>query len=116
MIARLTFLLVLAVGELAHGESTHGRNVPLPVWLGKMIAEKASSQSRDVIEQGSYKSKRVFEFISGDRFDTGDEHTLFDENGKEICRFGGLAGHVSQGVCDINEIVYVSTLFGPDAR
>jgi hypothetical protein len=57
--------------------------------------------------------RRSADFLGGsfgDRFDMGDEHTLFSEDGKEICKFGGYAGHVTSGVCNIERIIYVRTL------
>ena len=67
--------------------------------------------SNDVIEEERYDGGRAFEFISGERFDTGDEHVLRDIRGKVICRFGGFVGHVTSGACDIGKIVYVRTLY-----
>ena len=55
--------------------------VPLPAWVEKAVAERRESQSRDVIEESTYDGRRVYEVISGYRFDTGDEHVLFDEDG-----------------------------------
>jgi hypothetical protein len=86
-------------------------NGPLPAWLNKSIAERQASRSRDYIEEATYQGKRAFEFISGDRFDAGDEHVLFDDSGKELCKFGGFVGHVTSGSCDIEKIIYVRTIF-----
>lgn len=84
---------------------------PLPAWVNKAIAVRKASRSQDVIEEAVYNGKRVFEIIAGDRFDTGDEHAVFAEDGKEICKFGGFVGRVSSGSCTINKIVYVRTLY-----
>jgi hypothetical protein len=83
---------------------------PLPQWLLKAIEAERKLPLPGSFEEATYEGKRVFEFIAGDRFDTGDEHTLFSEDGKEICKFGGFAGHVTSGVCNIGNIIYVRTL------
>jgi hypothetical protein len=88
-----------------------GANSPLPAWVSKAIAERRASRSRDVIEESTYNGKRVFEFVRGDVADTGDEHTLFSEDGKEICQFGGFVGHVTRGACDFQKTIYVRTLY-----
>lgn len=84
---------------------------PLPAWISKAILEHRSSKSPDVIEEAAYKGKRAFLLTRGDRFDTGDEHVLFGEDGQEICQFGGFVGRVTAGSCDIDEITYVRTLY-----
>jgi len=101
-------VLLLLQPRLAEGASTS-----LPVWVTKAIAERQAARSRDVIEESAYGGNRVFEIISGYRFDTGDEHVLFGEDGKEICKFGGFAGHVTSGSCDIAKVIYVRTLYQP---
>lgn len=109
MIGRLGLVFclnaVLAPVSLATEQSA-----PLPPWLLKAIAAERKSPHPGSFEEATYEGKRVFEFIAGDRFDTGDEHVLFSEDGKEICKFGGLGGHVTSGVCSIDRIVYVRTL------
>jgi len=86
------------------------QDAPLPQWLFKAIAGERKLPCPGKFEEATYEGKRVFELICSDRFDTGDEHTLFSEEGKEICKFGGLAGHVTSGVCDIHKIIYLRTL------
>jgi hypothetical protein len=88
-----------------------GDNPSLPGWVNRAIAEQRESRSPDVIEELTYNGERAFERIRGDRFDTGDEHVLFDENGKEICQFGGFVPRVTAGVCDIERTRYVRTLY-----
>ena len=83
---------------------------PLPQWLLKAIEAERKSPRHGSFEEARYEGKRVFEYIRGDRFDTGDEHTLFSEDGKEICRFGGFVGRVTSGACDIERIIYVRKL------
>jgi hypothetical protein len=82
----------------------------LPQWLLRAIEAEKKSAHPGSFEEETYEGTRVFQFASGDRADTGDEHILFSEDGKEICRFGGFVGHVTSGVCDIHKIVYVRTL------
>jgi hypothetical protein len=81
----------------------------LPQWLLKAIEAERKLPHPGSFEEATYEGKRVFELTRSDRFDTGDEHTLFSENGKEICKFGGFAGHVTSGVCDTGKIIYVRT-------
>jgi hypothetical protein len=54
-------------------------------------AEKKLSH-RDSFDEEINEATRVFQFTCGDRADTGDEHILFSEAGKEICKFAGVAG------------------------
>jgi hypothetical protein len=82
----------------------------LPQWLFRAIEAEKMSAHPGSFEEVTYEGMRVFQFTRGDRVDTGDEHILFSEEGKEICKFGGFAGHVTSGVCDIHKIVYVRTL------
>jgi len=89
-----------------------GSDVPstLPQWLQKAIGLEKASTHPGSFEEATYDGKRVFQFTRGDLSDTGDEHTLFSEDGKEICKFGGFVGHVTSGSCSINKIIYVRTL------
>src|SRR5262249_19753272 len=82
---------------------------PLPVWVKEYIAKQKSSNYPDTIEECLYKNKRVFEIIDGAGADTGHEHVLKDEDGKSICEFGGFAGHVTAGSCELDKIIYVRT-------
>jgi hypothetical protein len=82
----------------------------LPQWLLEAIEANEKSVHPGSFEEESYEGTRVFQFTRGDWADTGDEHILFSEDGKEICKFGGFVGHVTSGVCDIHNIVYVRTL------
>ena len=83
---------------------------PLPQWLVKAIEAEKKLPLPGKFEEAAYEGKRVFEFIRGDRFDTGDDHVLFSEDGKEICKFGGFVPRVTSGVCNIEHISYVRTL------
>jgi hypothetical protein len=82
----------------------------LPQRLLRAIEAEKKSAHPGSFEEETYEGTRVFQFTRGDRADTGDEHILFSEEGKEICKFGGFAGHVTSGVCDIHKIVYVRRL------
>lgn len=77
--------------------------------LGEMEVDRTSAHPGS-FEEASYEGKRVFQFTRGDRADTGDEHILFSEDGKEICKFGGFAGHVTSGSCSIGRIIFVRAL------
>ena len=101
------FVLVAAIQPALAGAVT----TSLPAWIAKAIAERRGTNSHDSIEESTYGGKRVFLITAGDRADTGDEHKLFDETGKEMCQFGGLAGHVTAGACDLDKIMYVRTLY-----
>ena len=83
---------------------------PLPQWLLQVIKGERKLHCPGSFEEARYQGKRVFEFTCSDRFDTGDEHTLFSEDGKEMCKFGGYAGLVASGACDIERIVLVRKL------
>ncbi len=74
--------------------------------LNAIEAERKTARPGS-FEEARYEGKRVFQFTRGDRADTGDEHTLFSEDGKEIRKFGGFVGHVTFGNCSINRITFV---------
>jgi hypothetical protein len=114
---RLAALLALLLCGCS-GSSAVGSDLPagLPEWLLKSIQATKASAHPGTFEEATYEGQRVFEFIRGDRADTGDEHILFSEDGKEICEFGGIVGHVTSGTCSINKIVYVRTLYSRRAR
>ena len=82
----------------------------LPQWLLKAIEVEKTLPHPGSFEEATYQGKRVFQFTRGDRSDTGDEHTLYSEDGREICKFGGFAGQVTSGTCNIDKIIYVRTL------
>ena len=82
----------------------------LPPWLRKAIEADKISKRPGSFEEATYDGKRVFQFTRGDRVDTGDEHTLYSEDGSEICKFGGFGGHVTSGSCTIDKIIYVRSL------
>ena len=85
----------------------------IPEWLRKQVSE--GGRFPPVIEQVSYNGQPAYHTIATDRFDTGDEHGLFTTDGKLICRFGGYAGRVTSGSCDMDAITYVSTLYDAEA-
>ena len=83
----------------------------VPVWLGRLVS--ADGRYPPVIEEARYRGKPVFELIATDRADTGDEHAVYSEDGRMICRFGGYAPEVTAGSCDIGEIKFVRTVYEP---
>ena len=89
---------------------------PLPQWVVQSIKDHRAARSQDTIEEQDYMGQRAFEFISGTKFDTGDEHVLIANDGRQICQFGGIAGHVTRGTCDIDKIRYVRTLYQPPPK
>lgn len=93
-----------------------GKAQPLPAWINKIIAERKAGKSRDVIEESRFDGKRAYLFTSGLRADTGDEHVLYSEDGKELCKFGGFVGIVTSGACEIEKITYVRTIYGGNSR
>lgn len=84
---------------------------PFPAWVSKLIAAQRP-ESKLVIEERRYQGHRVFEVMPLDRADdSGNEHVLHAEDGHVICEFGGIAGHVTKGSCNINKISFVRTIF-----
>ena len=91
-----------------------GTNRPLPSWLTKAIADRRANGSRDVILEGRYGGKRVFEVVVGGyQGGIDEEHVLLTADGAEICKFGGASNHVSSGSCDIRKIAFVRALLDP---
>jgi hypothetical protein len=110
--ARLVAFLTLSLSVCSGCPVAAADPTPvLPGWLSKAIEVEKTSSHPGTFEEASYEGKRVFEFIRGDRADTGDEHVLFSEDGKEICKFGGIVGRVTSGSCDIVKITYVRTIY-----
>ena len=109
MVTRAALVLCLAA-FLAQLCLSNEQAAALPQWLFRAIEAEKKSSHPGSFEEETYEGKRVFQFTRGDRVDSGDEHILFSDEGKEICKFGGFAGHVTSGVCDIRKIIYVRTL------
>lgn len=85
----------------------------LPDWLEKLISTQPP-QSTTVVAEATYLGRRAFEVLPADRGDdSGNEHVLYSEDGRIICEFGGFAGHVTVGSCEIEKIKFVRTLFPP---
>ena len=96
-------------------------DAPLPTWVRALIAKQpartSTARRHDVVEEAIYDGKRVFEVLPGDLApDSGYEHVLYSEGGSMICTFGGFAGHVTAGSCDIGKIIYQRTLYPPRPR
>ncbi|MCA1653943.1 MAG: hypothetical protein ABR588_00570 [Sphingomicrobium sp.] len=89
---------------------------PLPVWVTKLISTQPA-RSSTVIEEATYRRHRVFVLMPSDRApDSGNEHVLHSQDGRIICEFGGIAGHVTVGSCDIEQIKFVRTLYPQRSR
>jgi hypothetical protein len=118
---RLTSPAIVTLGlafTLAALAVTAGPQLPpdgsIPGWLRQMVSE--SGRSPPEIEKVTYNGQPAFELIATDRADTGDEHALYSASGTLICRFGGYVGRVTSGSCNIEKIIYVSTLYSPKRR
>lgn len=117
-------LVVLAAAVLAGVSATAGvhrwraaqakvaaMDKSLPSWVRRSI-ESQPWPGGDTIEEDSYQGRSVFEVLPRDRaFDSGNEHVLHADDGRIICEFGGFAGHVTVGRCDLGSIVYMRTLY-----
>jgi len=90
-------------------QSVPAPDASIPAWLRQQVSE--GGRFPPVIEQVTYNGLPAYHTIATDRFDTGDEHGLFTTDGKLICRFGGYAGRVTSGSCDMDKIIYVKTLY-----
>ncbi len=114
--ARRALFVAVALWSLAACHS--GPSLPLdgsiPEWLRKFVSE--SGGPPPVIEKATYKGLLAYNLTATDRADTGDKHALFSGEGKLICRYGGFVGQVTSGSCDLDKIVYVSTLYAPKKR
>jgi hypothetical protein len=65
-----------------------------------------------LIEESTLQGRRVFHVMPSDRADdVGNEHVLYAQDGQIICEFGGIAGQVAVGTCDVAEIKFVRTIF-----
>lgn len=105
----LLVAVLLAAGLGAACEQKTPANTT-PPWLTALI-ENSSSSGTTLLEGAIYQGRRTFLVMPGDRgSDTGNEHVLYSEDGKVICEFGGIAGHVTVGSCDLEAIKYVRTI------
>ena len=105
------YLILGAVSSIAFASTD---DMPLPPWLNKMIIVQTHARYPDRIEECVYEGKRVFLVTHTDSFDTGDEHILLNEEGKEICQFGGYVWRVTSGACDITKIQHKRTVLIQD--
>ena len=79
----------------------------LPTRLAILIKQQPASS----IEESVYQGQRAYLIMPADRApDSGNEHVLYSGDGRIICEFGGLAGHVTVGSCNIDGIKFVRTL------
>ena len=86
--------LALLLPQLAPAASMEK---PIPAWVEQMIADQDHAGHPDIIEESLYSGKRAFEVTHTKMADTGDEHVLLDEEGKQVCIFRGIAGRVLGG-------------------
>ena len=87
----------------------------VPQWITTLVAREGSD-SRSVVEEVTYHGVRAFLVMPPYRGDdTGNEHVLHSDDGGVICEFGGIAGQVTVGSCDLDDIKYVRTLSGASA-
>ena len=97
-------ILLSSMGALAKSDA-------LPNWIKQIIA-KQPPHSHTSVEETRYNGRRAFLIMPEDRApDSGNEHILYADSGHIICEFGGMAGRVSVGSCNIDEIRFVRTLF-----
>lgn len=83
-------------------------NEPLPDWVTKLV----TTQKARLIEEATLQGRRVFHVMPSDRGDdVGNEHVLYAQDGQLICEFGGIAGFVAVGTCDVEQIKFVRTIF-----
>lgn len=115
MTARNRLLFALTAGALVAGAGCTNRPIRppygLPAWLQQQVSD--GGRFPPVIEETTYNGRLAYHILATDRYDTGDEHSLFTADGRLICRFGGVAGVVTSGSCDLDRIVYVRTVYDP---
>lgn len=88
---------------------------PVPQWITSLIAREGSDSGL-VVEEVTYHGVRAFLVMPPDRGDdTGNERVLHSDDGGVICEFGGIAGQVTVGSCDLDDIKYVRTHSGASA-
>jgi len=98
---------------LAASVTASNTNVALPAWISKRIADRQNSYDAiHLVEEVTYEGKQAFELYQGIP-DAPNEHMLFNADERLICLFGGIAGVVTSGKCDIGKINFVRTLWPP---
>jgi hypothetical protein len=104
--------LFLSIVAAAGTAAANPPQAALPAWVISLVSQQPQ-HSRTVIEESIYRGRRAFLVMPSDRApDSGNEHVLHSEDGKVICEFGGFAGHVTVGSCDIAGIKFVRTVIG----
>ncbi len=113
---RLTLFVI--IGLLPIFSSCTRQSLPtdssIPGWLQKLVLESGRPPAQ--IEKTRYKGQPAYNIVATDRADTGDEHALYSADGILICRYGGFVGRVTSGSCELDKLVYVSTLYAPKNR
>lgn len=100
---------VITVGDRAPSDAVTIEASDLPAWVGALIRQPRFKRSE--IEAVIYQGRNAFLVMPADRApDSGNEHILYSEDGRIICEFGGFAGHVTLGSCDMNDIKFNRTL------
>ena len=115
-VKRILCSIIVSAAAISQPLAAGATTATLPAWVTKLIKTQPA-QSGTVIEEGKYRGRRVFTVMPEDRApDSGNEHVLHSEDGRTICEFGGLAGHVTVGSCKIEQIKFVRTLFPQRSR
>jgi len=108
---------LFSAGLLLASQPAFAQDSSMPAWLNKRIADRQKSYDRiEGVEESTYYGKLAFHVFQGPVRDAENEHQLLSADGKLICEFGGIAGHVTSGACEIQKIVYVRTLYRRPAK
>lgn len=108
---RFSLFATMAFLVACNGQHALPTDGSIPAWLRQLVSK--GGHSPPIIEKATYNGQPAFELIATDRADTGDEHVLYSAKGDFICQFGGFVGQVTAGSCELNKIIYVSTLYDP---
>lgn len=103
----LGLIAALAITSCVTGPSA-APDRDMPAWLAQQISD--GLRPPRVIERVIYDGLPAYHVLTGPA-DAGDEHGLFLADGTLVCRFGGFAGRVSSGSCELDRIEYVSTVY-----
>ena len=118
LLQRLTViigLLAISACDENTSQKQQGRSDSVPGWVIALIA-RHGSDGRFEVEEITYQGRRAFLVTPPDRGeDTGNDHVLHSGDGRIICEFGGIAGQVTAGSCDLDDLNYVKPVFGAPA-
>ena len=91
---------------------TGGKEEPLPAWVNKAVADQKASLSRPMkVEECTYNGKPAFLFTRLDVAEASDGDTLFNNDGKGICRFGEFSPPGATNECDFKKLTCQRTLY-----